>query len=90
MKPNPLTMIDFYKADHRRQYPEGTTLVYSNFTPRSDKLSNIPTHLFDGKVVFFGLQYFVKLFLIDTWNAEFFIKPKAEVVARYNGVNAYL
>lgn len=83
MKPNPLNFIDFYKADHRRQYPEGTTLVYSNFTPRSDKLSNIPPHLFDGKVVFFGLQYFVKHYLIDVWNAEFFAKPKAKVVARY-------
>ena len=83
MKLNPLTAIDFYKADHRRQYPEGTTLVYSNFTPRSDKLSNIPADLFDGRVVFFGLQYFVKHFLIDTWNADLFRKPKAEVVARY-------
>lgn len=39
MKINPLHCIDFYKADHRRQYPEGTTLVYSNFTARSDKLA---------------------------------------------------
>ena len=83
MKLNPLTAIDFYKADHRRQYPEGTTLVYSNFTPRSAKLSSIPDRLFDNRVVFFGLQYFVKHFLIDTWNAEFFSRPKAEVVARY-------
>lgn len=83
MKINPLTAIDFYKADHRRQYPEGTTLVYSNFTPRSAKLSNIPAAQFDGRVVFFGLQYFVKHFLIDVWNAEFFDRPKAEVVGRY-------
>ncbi len=83
MKHNPLTAIDFYKADHRRQYPEGTTLVYSNLTPRSDKLSPIPAHLFDGTVVSFGLQFFVKDFLIDAWNAEFFAKPKAEVVAAY-------
>ena len=80
---NPLTAIDFYKADHRRQYPEGTTLVYSNFTPRSAKLSNVPAHLFDNRVVLFGLQHFIKHFLIDTWNAEFFHKPKAEVVAKY-------
>jgi nicotinamide phosphoribosyltransferase len=83
MKLNPLTAIDFYKADHRRQYPEGTTLVYSNFTPRSAKLSNIPADLFDGRVVFFGLQYFIKSFVADAWNAEFFDKPKAEVVAKY-------
>ena len=83
MKLNPLNAIDYYKADHRRQYPEGTTLVCSNLTPRSDKLSNIPADQFDHRIVFFGLQYFVKHFLIDTWNAEFFEKPKAEVVAKY-------
>lgn len=80
---NPLTAIDFYKADHRRQYPTGTTMVYSNLTARSDKLKNIPDNLFDGRVTFFGLQYFVKEFLIDTWDREFFAKPKIEVVARY-------
>jgi len=37
MKINPLMLIDFYKADHRRQYPEGTELVYSNFTPRKSR-----------------------------------------------------
>jgi nicotinamide phosphoribosyltransferase len=83
MKLDPLTALDFYKTGHRQQYPEGTTMVYSNFTPRSDKLSNIPAHLFDGRVVLFGLQYFVKHYLIDVWNAEFFAKPKAEVVTRY-------
>ncbi|MDR3620489.1 MAG: nicotinate phosphoribosyltransferase [Paludisphaera borealis] len=83
MKLNPLTCIDFYKADHRRQYPEGTTLVYSNFTPRSDKLCTIPADVYDGTVTFFGLQYFVKHFLVDAWNQEFFGKPKAEVVAKY-------
>ncbi len=62
MKLNPLTAIDFYKADHRRQYPEGTTLVYSNFTPRSDKLSSIPASIYDGTVAFFGLQFFIKDF----------------------------
>lgn len=79
---NPLTCIDFYKADHRRQYPEGTQVVYSNFTPRSDKLA-VKSSFYDGKVVFFGLQYFIKKYLIDDWNKEFFNKPKDEVVKRY-------
>ena len=38
---NPLTAIDFYKADHRSQYPNGTTEVYSNLTPRSSRLANV-------------------------------------------------
>ncbi|QEL19172.1 hypothetical protein [Limnoglobus roseus] len=40
----------------------------------SDKLSNIPAHLFNQRVVFFGLQYFIKHFLLDAWNTEFFGK----------------
>jgi nicotinamide phosphoribosyltransferase len=82
MRLNPLTAIDFYKADHISQYPDGTEYVYSNFTPRSDKLTNLGKD-FDGKVVFFGLQGFIKWFLIDLWNDEFFSKPKYEVVAKY-------
>jgi nicotinamide phosphoribosyltransferase len=31
----------------------------------------------------FGLQYFIQSFLIDTWNKEFFNKPKEQVVAKY-------
>ena len=55
----PALSIDFYKADHRSQYQPRTELVYSNFTPRSAKLFNA-TRYFDGKVVVFGLQIFIK------------------------------
>lgn len=81
MQTNPLNAIDFYKADHRRQYPKGTTLVYSNFTPRSNKLSNLPDN--NDHIVFFGLQFFLKDFLIDAWNKEFFQRDKATVVSAY-------
>lgn len=81
MKINPLTCIDFYKSGHRKQYPAGTNLVYSNFTPRSDRLAKKGI-MYDGKIVFFGLQYFVKSFLIETFNTEFFQKPKEEVIAK--------
>ncbi len=81
---NPLMAIDFYKADHRRQYPVGTEYVYSNLTPRSARLaSHAVLDDFDERVVFFGLQGFIKHFLIDTWNTEFFQRDKASVVARY-------
>ena len=85
MNPNPLTCIDFYKSGHRHQYPEGTTMVYSNLTARSARLSAsaIPERLFDGNVVFFGLQHFIKDFLIETWQKEFFSQPKIDVVRRY-------
>ncbi len=82
MKINPLNAIDFYKADHRRQYPVGTEYVYANFTPRSSRLAKMLPD-FDDKVVFFGLQGFVRHFLIETWNEGFFNQPKDKVVAAY-------
>lgn len=74
---NPLTKIDFYKADHRRQYPEGTTKVYSNFTPRKSRINGI------DHIIFFGLQYVILAFLIEEWNRLFFNQPKAKVMAAY-------
>lgn len=82
MKINPLTAIDFYKADHRSQYPVGTTEVYANFTPRSAAHAKVADG-FDNKIVFFGLQYFIKHFLIETWNEQFFKQPKDKVVSAY-------
>jgi len=82
MKINPLTAIDFYKADHRRQYPDGTEYVYSNFTPRSSRLAPVIDG-YDDKIVFFGLQGFIKNFLVETWNEAFFARPKAEIVGEY-------
>ena len=74
--------IDFYKADHRRQYPEGTEYVYSNFTPRSSRLANLLDG-FDERVVVIGIQAYIKRVLIEQWNSEFFSKPKTDVIAKY-------
>jgi nicotinamide phosphoribosyltransferase len=82
MKVRPLTAIDFYKADHRRQYPNKTEKVYSNWTPRSVKRA-IKLPGVDDKVMWVGGQYFVEWFLLDVFKTEFFDKPKAEVVAYY-------
>lgn len=76
----PLNCIDFYKAGHRQQYPEGTELVVSNFTPRSGKHSNVSQK--DG-IIFFGLQYFIKDFLIEIFNKGFFNLEKEKVVNWY-------
>lgn len=82
---NPLLLTDGYKADHRRQYPEGTTLVYSNWTPRKSRLENVE------EIVFFGLQYFIKKYILDDFDRYFFSRPKDEVVARYaRRINNYL
>lgn len=78
-----LTQIDFYKADHKSQYPKGTEVVYSNFTPRSSRLANVIRENYDEKIIFFGLQYFIKDYLIKEWNDSFFNQPKDKVVAKY-------
>jgi len=82
---NPLLLTDGYKVDHRRQYPLKTTLVYSNWTPRKSRIDGIE------KVVFFGLQYFIKKYIIEEFNENFFGKPKEEVLKAYSRrINNYL
>lgn len=82
---NPLLYTDGYKVDHRRQYPNQTTLVYSNWTPRKSRIAGV------NEVVFFGLQYFIKKYIIEDFNTNFFNKPKAEVCNRYSRrINNYL
>jgi nicotinamide phosphoribosyltransferase len=82
---NPLLLTDGYKLDHRRQYPDGTTLVYSNWTPRKSRLEGI------DNVVFFGLQYFIKKYIIQDFQVHFFDRPKNEVIAKYTRrINNYL
>lgn len=54
---NPFLATDGYKTGHHKMYPKGTSIVYSNFTPRSNK--HAPNGA-DGKpithVVSFGQQ----------------------------------
>src|SRR6478609_11783651 len=70
-------LTDGYKLDHRRQYPAGTEYVYSNFTARSSRIDG-QTH-----VTFFGLQHFRMKYMGREAYLNFFIKPKAEVLAKY-------
>ena len=82
---NPLLLTDGYKVDHRRQYPIGTTLVYSNWTPRKSRIEGV------DEVVFFGLQYFIKKYIIQDFDLYFFKQPKEEVVKKYaRRINNYL
>jgi nicotinamide phosphoribosyltransferase len=71
---NPLLLTDGYKTGHHQQYPKNTTLVYSNFTPRSNKYA--PKGC--DKVVSFGQQMVMKQ-IHDAFQNEFFSKPKEEV-----------
>jgi nicotinamide phosphoribosyltransferase len=82
MRIRPHLALDSYKVGHKPQYPDGTELVYSNFTPRSAVHANMPEG-FDGKVVNFGLQGMIMDFFIGTWNREFFQRDRDTVVAEY-------
>lgn len=65
----PLSLADFYKYSHQKQYPPNVRYVYSNTTPRSSRTGN-------KKVVVFGVQYFVMKYLIKIFDRDFFDKPK--------------
>ena len=85
MNNTPITLLaDFYKLSHRKQYPEGTTKVYSTLTPRSNKYA-----AYSDEIVWFGLQYFIKEYLIDRFNKDFFNKPKKDVVKEYERLVEY-
>lgn len=47
---------DSYKASHARQYPKGTRKVKSYFEARGSELADY--------TVFFGLQYYIKMYLL--------------------------
>lgn len=70
---------DGYKINHHKMYPKGITMVYSNWTPRSNKYF---PEAKDGAVVF-GIQYLIKEYLIKQFNENFFKRPKSEVIAEY-------
>ncbi len=74
MRINPLLLTDGYKTGHHQQYPKGTTLVYSNFTPRS--LKHAPKHCHE--IVSFGQQMMMKI-IHDAFQEDFFSRPKDEV-----------
>jgi len=77
MKTNPFLLTDYYKVGHVFQYPEKTELVYSNLTPRNSRLKDI------DEMVFFGLQYFIKEYLVGYFNDNFFAQPKEKVISDY-------
>lgn len=82
-----ILLTDGYKLDHRRQYPEGTEYVYSNWTPRSCQYF---PEAHEGTVVF-GIHYFIKKYLLEEFNKNFFNRPKEEVIEEFRRrINTFL
>lgn len=80
MNTSPLLLLDFYKTTHHDQYPKGLTKLTSYFTPRMSRMDN------EDKLVMFGLQGFIKTYLIDYFNEYFFNKPLNKVITEYERV----
>ena len=83
MKLNAATVTDGYKIGHGTMYADGTEKVYSNLTPRHDKiyLRNC-TEFYDGNLVFVGVQGAVQE-IKEMWDETFFNKPKEKVISKF-------
>lgn len=79
-KTNPMLLIDFYKAVHAEMLPKNMTKSVSYFTPRMSRVKRW------NSVVMFGLQGFIKEYLIDYFNEEFFHQPLDTVISDYKRV----
>jgi nicotinamide phosphoribosyltransferase len=71
---NPFLATDGYKTGHHKMYPKGTTLVYSNFTPRSFK--HAPKEC--KQLTVFGTQMVFRE-IEHMFNEHFFKLPKPMV-----------
>lgn len=76
---NTLAMLlsDTYKQCHHRMYPAGLTKLVSYWVPRRSMLKN------QSKMVFFGLQAFIKEYLIDYFKKNFFDLSEDDVRKQY-------
>lgn len=76
-----LLATDAYKLDHRRQYPDGTEVVFSNLTARGTRIPGVDA------TVFFGLQALLTQ-ITERWD-EFFSLDAASldaVLAQYDSI----
>lgn len=74
---NFMALTDFYKVDHRRQYPSNTKAVYSNFTARSSRITN------QDFVVFAGLQMFLQKYMMQAYDEWYYNTTSSAAVSQY-------
>lgn len=72
-----INLKDGYKIDHLHQFPNECSLTFNNWTPRASRNPNVK------KIIHFGLQGFIKEWLIEYWNRTFFNVPREEAVKKY-------
>lgn len=74
---NPMLLIDFYKAVHAEMLPKGITKSVSYFTPRMSRVKRW------NEVAMFGLQGFIKEYLVDYFNEYFFFEYRNKAIGTY-------
>lgn len=72
-----IVLTDYYKTEHYRMYVPGTTKIYSNLTPRKSRMKGVDS------IVVFGIQHFIKKYLLGKFKTEFFDKKWEDVEAEY-------
>ncbi len=77
MRYNMMLLCDFYKVFHRETYHKDMTMMYSTWTPRSNKY--FPEA---DKVVWFGLQGFLK-WVNDEFKENFFDREIDAIIDEY-------
>jgi nicotinamide phosphoribosyltransferase len=74
-----ILLTDAYKLSHHSQYPIGTSLVFSNFTPRGNKYAPAAVQALNGVVVF-GVQMAIQK-LVEHFDENFFFtKERNKIV----------
>ena len=79
---DPILATDSYKLGHMAQYPKGTEMVYSNFTPRSMKYFAAPEKFKTNEIVWFGLQS-VLMEMVALWNKSFFNQNISDIEEKF-------
>lgn len=82
---NPFLATDGYKTGHHKMYPKGTSLVYSNFTPRSD--NHAPKGVEKGYIISFGQQMVIRQ-IKEMFDKNFFKRSEVNRLAVLNTVEA--
>lgn len=77
---NKLLFTDGYKLSHWTQYPPGTTKIYSYFESRGGKFP---------KILFFGLQYYLKKYLSGVYVTKERIDEAHEFSKEYFGYDYF-
>lgn len=73
----PVLLNDFYKQSHKKLFATESAIIYSTWTPRKSRIEGV------NEVVNFGLQGFIKKYLIDYFNENFFNRDIEEIRKEY-------